>query len=193
MIPNTKRGGEVCQLFLKCGRKRRNHGTGFERIKAIPACAGSGLWGGKRFRERLLPEMDLCSLASRAGALIGEAVERGPGIPAGLRVTLFRFVLVTARTLKQMDLFPLGRAHPKFILRSRRYALSYDLSTISYPLLHPISHRPPLIPGLRGAGTSSFRRRKPDTSSHPEGPQNGCPWGSYPFDPPCSGRRYSRN
>jgi len=59
--------------------------------------------------------MNFGALALGAGALLGKAVEGGARIPAGLVVTLFRFVFVTAGALKQVDLFPSRRAHLKFL------------------------------------------------------------------------------
>jgi hypothetical protein len=86
-----------------------------DTLGATPGNKDRRLRGRDGFRELLLPEMDLGSLASGAGTLIGEAIEGCPGIPTGLTVPLFRFVPVTARTLKQMDLFPLSRAHSEIL------------------------------------------------------------------------------
>jgi len=59
--------------------------------------------------------MNFGALALGTGALLGKAIEGRSRIPAGLVVTFLRFVFVTAGALKQVDLFPSGLAHLKFL------------------------------------------------------------------------------
>jgi len=90
--------------------------------KNITARRGTGprskidlLWGGDRYRKLLFPEMAFCPLAPWAGALVGEALKRGPRVPACLRVPSFRVILISAWALIKMGLFPFIRAHLTFL------------------------------------------------------------------------------